>query len=457
MHFDLSDTIAAVASAAGGAVRGIVRISGPQAIACVTQCFAASNGQNVADIRRARCVDGLLQLGTPLGEVPCRLYLWPGTRSYTQQPSAELHTIGSPPIVNAALAAVCGFGARLAEPGEFTLRAFLAGRLDLTQAEAVLGVIDAGSRQELQVALAQLAGGIHAPLQTLRNQLLDLLAHLEAGLDFVEEDIEFITANELDAALAQIQTQLTTLAEQMQTRDTSPSAIRIALYGLPNAGKSSLLNALCGEEAALVSPVAGTTRDYVTRTVTIAGQICELIDTAGIGDVGEAAFSPGGMSQTRAQEVVDQAHVVLLCLDASQPRQAWEQAALQKADSRYLQVLTKSDLLATFPATTSAACHVSSRTGAGLANLREHIVALLANSISQETHVVSGTAARCRDSVRQAAEGVARAREIARLSLGEELVAAELRLALDELGRVTGAVYTDDVLDRIFSRFCIGK
>src|SRR4051794_14966228 len=197
MNFDLDDTIAAIATAPGGSLRGIVRLSGPNSVAIAGQVFHGSDEPRCDSATHPRCERGSVQLSRALGQVPATLYLWPTASSYTRQPSAELHLPGSSPLVEAALEAVCLAGARLARPGEFTLRAFLAGRLDLTQAEAVLGVIDAGSRQELDAALSQLAGGLATPLAALRGQLLDLLAELEAGLDFVDEDIEFISRDAL--------------------------------------------------------------------------------------------------------------------------------------------------------------------------------------------------------------------------------------------------------------------
>jgi tRNA modification GTPase len=191
------DTIAAIASAPGGAARGIVRLSGPGVLDCLKRSFVIADEQcsSLEAILAAHAVRGTLRL--PTTRLPCELYYWPGARSYTREPLAELHTLGSPPLLASALAALCQAGARLAQPGEFTLRAFLAGRLDLTQAEAVLGVIDARGRTQLDAALAQLAGGLSAPLGRLRERLIDLLAHLEAGLDFVEEKIEFISSAEL--------------------------------------------------------------------------------------------------------------------------------------------------------------------------------------------------------------------------------------------------------------------
>ena len=200
MVYCVDDTIAAVASAGGGAGRGVIRLSGPEALACLNRCFDADPANSIPTTQ-PRCVSGQLRLPEPLNSVSCDAYIWPTLRSYTRQPSVEIHTFGSPPILQAILRTLCDHGARLAEPGEFTLRAFLAGRLDLPQAEAVLGVIDAVSQKQLGRSLQQLAGGLSSQLSELRESLLNLCADIEAGLDFVDEDIEFVTSDEVVARL----------------------------------------------------------------------------------------------------------------------------------------------------------------------------------------------------------------------------------------------------------------
>src|SRR5262245_2521181 len=450
MTFDLDDTIAAIATASGSGLRGIVRLSGPRSVEIAAKLFAGEFSQSSPTCRR-----GTVHLPSDLGHVPATLYLWPTSRTYTGQPSAELHLPGSPPVLEAALEAACQAGARLARPGEFTLRAFLAGRLDLTQAEAVLGVIDADSRQTLRSALAQLAGGIAQPLRALRERLLDLLAQLEAGLDFVDEDIEFITAAELEQQLAAAAGLIDSLTDQMRSRGEAGLIPRIVLAGLPNVGKSSLLNALAEDSAAIVSDIAGTTRDFVTRRVKIGQRECLIIDTAG-----RFTAPPTTEMETAAQSLagqqIENADLMLLCLDASQTLQEWEKQQLRATDdSRMLTVWTKADLLAACnDAVSGPAVHTSSRTGAGIDALRSAIERALA-PIDSESGVVAGTADRCRESLRLAADALQRARTNA--AAAEELVAVEVRIALDEVGRVVGAVYTDDILDRVFSRFCIGK
>jgi tRNA modification GTPase len=455
VYHRLDDTIAALASAPGGAARGIVRLSGPGAVDCVESIFAADDAVRLHGVAGARTVAGRCPLNALGTWLPCTVYLWPGTRSYTRQPLAELHTLGSPPLLKALLEAVCAAGARLAEPGEFTLRAFLAGRIDLTQAEAVLGVIDAAGRSQLEIALAQLAGGLSEPLSELRERLLNLLADLEAGLDFVDEDIHFISCDELHAEVSEAATRVQALLDQISQRAMGGDEPVIVLVGLPNAGKSSLLNALAGEAAAIVSPQAGTTRDYVTKHVSILGLTCELVDTAGV----EQYSSPqsiAALAQRQSGRQSQRAEVQLLCIDGSREASAWERQEMLLDCQRRIPVLTKTDLCQSVDRK-SGAIATSSVTGQGLNELRAAIAQKIALQSHDASRVVAATAARSRASLEQALASLQAAQRQISMGQGDELIAAHLREALNELGHVVGAVYTDDILDRIFSRFCIGK
>jgi tRNA modification GTPase len=458
---DWQDTIVAPASAVGGAARGIIRVSGPEIPHLVATCFQSVTSSLPAT-GGTRLLTGNLLAPAPVGKIPCQLVYWPTSRSYTGQRAAEFHLPGSPPLIAIGVETLCHAGARLAQPGEFTLRAFLAGRLDLTQAEAVLGVVHARDQRELAVALEQLGGGLAGPLDDLRNQLLDLLAHLEAGLDFVEEDIEFIQPALLRQALEQAGDQIEQLLERMDRRTPAGHEFRVVLRGLPNSGKSSLLNALVGGTRAIVSAEAGTTRDYVRGSLDLHGLPVELIDTAGVeegfAENSAASHLVSQMAQQATCRQFEQAHVELFCLDSSRPPTSWEIAELQQVpDIPRIVVETKGDL-ATGPWKSSwAAIRTSSRTGDGLEELKRAIEGELRDTSGLTSEMVQGTAVRCEESLRRAGECLGRSREMVLSGEGEELVAGELRLALDELGRVVGAVYTDDVLNRIFSRFCIGK
>jgi tRNA modification GTPase len=279
---------------------------------------------------------------------------------------------------------------------------------------------------------------------------------LEAGLDFVEEDIEFVTAERLDCRLGEAAESISRLVRQMSSRHVAGGEFRVALIGCPNVGKSSLLNALAADQVALVSRRAGTTRDYLICRIDLEGVPCEIIDTAGLDQSGATAKPLESLSQEMTAAQQRDAHLQLLCLDSTRPLNAWEQAQLPcHSDSRCLLVLTKTDGPRSVELL-EPAIETSSRTGAGLEQLREAIRQRF-GSPSLESSVVAETVVRCRDSLRRVERCIRRARKLAITEAGEELVAAELRVALDELGRVVGAVYTDDILDRVFSRFCIGK
>jgi tRNA modification GTPase len=486
---DTDDTIVAIASAPSGGLRGIVRVSGRQAIEVVARLPQASDEVGLWAVQSALVVATTIRLPNVAAPLPVDCYVWPGVRSYTREPTVELHTVGSPPLVEALLRLVCAAGARLAQPGEFTLRAFLAGRLDLAQAEAVLGVIDAQDRRSLEVALGQLAGNVSRPLAALRETLLDLLAHLEAGLDFADEDIEFITAAELDEQLAAVLQSLERLSEQLTVRRQSGELVRIVLVGPPNAGKSSLFNRLT-THAALVSPTAGTTRDALTAllapwsddaAVVGLAQRCQIVDTAGVDDARVAGIDPAKVPpsiEAAAQGITAAqrrgADLELWCTPSdafADDDSAGDDAAgagvrnISEADAaglaaaRWL-VVTKADDPGDAWHAASASERrfiTSSRTGRGIEELAAAIVEFAANVVSGESVAVAATAARCEESLTLAHDALVRARQTLGQPAGQELVAAELRHALAELGKIVGAVYTDDILDRVFSRFCIGK
>jgi tRNA modification GTPase len=451
---DAEDTIVAIASPTSPAARGVVRLSGPDVLAILASLSITAPGTH-RSTRFAANID----LGPPIGSIPVSVLLWPNQRSYTGQPSAELHTFGSLPLLSGMVDAAIRCGARAARPGEFTMRAFLAGRLDLTQAEAVLGVIEAEQRGSLDHALQQLAGNLSRPLEQARSTLLDLLADVEAGLDFVDEDIEFISDESLIDRLAQIHRQLEETSCTMQARHGGAASANIALRGEPNAGKSCLLNRLAGQEVAIVADIAGTTRDTVSISTEVAGHPVTLVDTAGI----EAADSEiSRQSQDQGNRAGEVANVRLWCVDSSRADFAEAgdrlRAAAELTRRRNvidLWVATKADLVKQTDRSDWIYC--SAESGVGMNRLEATIEAAITQQDAQETGSVVGTAARCAQSLQGSIAAISQAIELTKQQAGHEFVASELRIAAQYLGEVTGTVYTDDILDRVFGRFCIGK
>ena len=506
MTLQLNDTIAALASAPGSGGRGIVRISGADVKSMVSSHFLPADvvRWNAARVAERHVGEWRLQVDSPWDDAPLRdglripvaVCFWPTNRSYTGQPLVELHLISSPPLLEALLTQLTRSGCRAARPGEFTLRAFLAGRLDLLQAEAVLGVIDAADHEELELALRQLAGGISHQIAAFRSDLLDLLAELEAGLDFVEEDIEFVSKEELLRRVREAQQQVTALCDQANRRLNSTSRPSVVLAGLPNAGKSTLLNALSGQSAALVSDVRGTTRDYLRVPLDRDGLHVDLIDTAGWDD---AASGIDSVAQQMRHEQWQNADLIVWCSDLSADDRQREEdeglfADVSRQQHRLLRIGTKADrqsepiidkscfktglltrsasegietsgvespsltLRVSFenisdPSTLS----VSATTGLGLDELCNRIRETLAIQTRGQRQLLGMTAARCQESLFAARDALRRTEDAISLGIGEDLVVIELRDVLQHLGHIVGAVYTDDVLDRIFSKFCIGK
>jgi tRNA modification GTPase len=442
---DPEDTIVALSSARGPGSRAIIRLSGSVALRCARALFNSS--EPISTTRRRWC-NGQVRLMGVHSSLPADLYYWPCPHSFTGQELVELHTLSSPPLVDLVIAQLLDAGARAAQPGEFTLRAFLAGKLDLTQAEAVLGIIEAGNRQELKQALAQLAGGVALPLQALREDLLNLLADLEAGLDFADENVHFIEPSELLGRLTKGLAQLELLRKQLEQRTVGNRPFRVVLVGRPNAGKSSLFNALAGGPSALVSPQPGTTRDYLVQRIEYADVQLEIIDTAGwqntAGTIEEQA-------QELAREQAEQADLLLLCLEAGQPDEEVARPFPHFCEGpTVVRIATKCDLAPPAPdrLATSAA------TGAGVEALR----ALLAEQArAHRQPALAPSLSRCRHHVAACLAQLRQAHEAVLFEEPAEVVALQLRGALDEIGEMVGAIYTDDLLDRIFSRFCIGK
>lgn len=464
--YPLEDTICAIASARSkGGLRGIVRLSGPEseeALNALGVCVPESPGT------RAFLFDSEIHLEN-LGKLPARIYVWRGGKSYTGQNAVEVHTHGVLPFLEKLVAVLCRTGhARLAQPGEFTLRAFLSGRLDLTQAEAVLGTIDAQNPKKLNAALHQLAGGLAHPLHDLRARLFDLLGHLEAGFDFADEDIEFISSEEIARGLCDCAGVVSGILAKMRSRGGGEVLARAVLYGSPNIGKSALFNALTGTENALVFDRPGTTRDYLCAALSLGDFTCQLVDTAG--DFDSDAQEIGVLNE-RSQELArtqrELADVPLYCFDAAEFVQSRPEALRrlrEKISGDAVVILTRCDLLCpekreafqkSFPEKWRL-LWTSAKTREGVDALKTRLGQILEERANDESDVVGATQTRCRASLQTALESLERAEMLCGTEF-QELIATEIRTALDQIGLMVGAVYTEDLLDSIFSRFCVGK
>ena len=482
---DIQRTIVALASPPRPADRAIIRIAGPET-AQVLKSLCPQVPDNFLHNTTLQWCECTCLLPTVPVSVPVTLLYWPDERSYTGTPAAELHLVGCVPLADAIINRCCELGAEPAGRGEFTLRAFLAGKLDLAQAEAVLGVIEADSEQSLRTALSQLGGNLAPAIAPLRASLIDIVAELEAGLDFVDEDIQFISNQQVISQLREVSRQLEQFAARLDTRSSTDRVPQVVLTGLPNSGKSSLFNALCQQSLAIVSDIPGTTRDYLQHRVKVQSAEFDLIDTAGSEELDEP--TPRAMAQAQLAHCLAQAQLGLLCIELTCPelaRDYWEQLQATAACSRWLVVGTKSDLcdeqeLANAQAVLNDVKRQLNAAGLVLTcsshfdeNHSRRSIERLMESIAREllrmdhgVHdgdwagplaVVHETAVRCRAALSAARSGIAAALEMAECGGGEELITAELRLVLDDLATIIGEVHSDDVLGEIFSRFCIGK
>ena len=432
------DTIAAVATPAGRGGIGVVRVSGNSVPAIASQVFGPlpePRHATHAVFRDAR--------GEALDE-GIALY-FPAPHSYTGEPVLELHGHGGPVVMQALLAACLDAGARLAEPGEFTRRAFLEGKLDLAQAEAVADLIDAASREAARSALRSLTGEFSAAIAALQAGLIDLRALTEAMLDFPEEDVDALHREDADAQLAAVRDALEDVLAKSRAGSLLRSGIHVVLAGRPNVGKSSLLNRLAGEERAIVTPVAGTTRDALREPIQIEGVPLILVDTAGLRSSSDMVERLG---IERTQRELERADVVIAVLEAGRGEQTLE--GLPESATR-IDVYNKADLAPGFVAP-QGRVSVSAKTGEGLDRLRKAILDAAGWSSSGEPVFLARE--RHLRALQHAREHLAAA---ARESRRWELFAEELRLAHSSLGTITGEFNADDLLGEIFSRFCIGK
>lgn len=439
MGMSSSDTIIAPATPPGRSALGLIRLSGPMA-------------REIAEFLAGRKLEPRRPVYTPLtddGSVldDAVVTFWQGPRSYTGEDTVEISCHGNPLILESILRACCRRGARLARGGEFTERAFLHERIDLTQAEAVMDLIQATSERSLRAARTLQEGHLGRKVREMIEELLQLLAHLEAYIDFPEEDIDPETGSgflqRINGLLGLLESLLKTAPEGRHLRE----GFQVVICGAPNAGKSSLLNALLRRDRAIVSPLPGTTRDTIEESITLHGMTVRLVDTAGL-RTGADAMEQLGINRTK--EALSNADLIILLVDPSEPG-----TLPDPGNSPTIHCHSKCDIH-TLPAP-EGWIRLSAHTGEGLDALQDRIVGHLA--LDETSPGLESLAINSRHEalLAQASDALLSAREGQATGRPPELISTDLRLALQSLSEITGEVSNEDVLDRLFKNFCIGK
>ena len=495
------DTIVAVATGRGGAI-AVVRVSGGDAVAITDRVFAARSGKPLSEaagytvhlgeirdgggILPSVLTDGQEMPQPPMGFSPTLLdgevvdevlvTVFRAPHSYTGEEAVEISCHASSYIENRIVQLLVREGARMATPGEFTVRAFLAGKLDLAQAEAVADLIASSDRAGHSLAMGQLRGGVSSALAGLRDELVTLASLLELELDFSEEDVEFASRERLEALAARIAGELDALTGSFALGNAIREGVPVAIVGRPNAGKSTLLNALVGDDRAMTSEIAGTTRDRIEERVNIGGVGFRFIDTAGLRPTDDLLER---MGIDRALEAVSAAYIVLLVVDAASAMREEVETQIAEldlsAEQRLCVVVNKIDkdrrsvdeLLPSVLTDGYGAClkfqgfsptviAISAKTGENLDTLRAWFSgAVDVSALEAGSAVLSG--ARHYEALTRAREAIGRVSGGLSSAVSADLLAEDLREALHHLGLVTGAVTSDDILGTIFSKFCIGK
>jgi len=461
--YSLDDTIAAISTPIGEGGIGIVRMSGPEALAIVQTIFIKGKSTNIQSPISNLQPPNRLHYGhiidpeteEVIDEVLVSYMKAP--RTYTRQDVVEINCHGGIAPLRRVLELCLRQGARLASPGEFTLRAFINGRIDLAQAEAVLDIVRAKTEAGLRVAMGQLEGRLSEQVRALRAQLIDLLAYLEATIDFEEDEIP---ERDIAPDLEEARQQLEKLLAQADRGIIYRQGIRTAIVGKPNVGKSSLLNALLRTSRAIVTPIPGTTRDTLEETLNLQGIPLVLVDTAGI--VAETEDVVERLSIERSQKALAQADLALLVVDGSEPlTEADHRIAELVADKTAILVVNKIDLprvAADFDILPEAPrVEISALTGEGLEELEETIVEVVFSGqvLASDEPLVSSP--RHKDILRRALDHVVSAQEAHAREMPADFVAIDLTSAVNALGEITGETVTEDLLEVIFSEFCVGK
>jgi len=453
----MEETIAAISTPLGEGGIAIIRISGPCAFAAADRLFVSRHGKPSTFPTHTIHFGTIVHDGDLLDQIMLSVMRAP--RTYTGEDTVEINCHGGILTARRILSACFHQGTRLAEPGEFTKRAFLNGRLDLTQAEAVMDLIHAKTDRAQAAAARVLEGHLSGHINRLRDQLVSVLAHIEAHIDFPEEDIQPDTHAELHRQIIAVRTGLQELLATAREGRILRHGIRIAIVGRPNAGKSSLMNALLGHDRSIVTPVAGTTRDTIEEYVNIGGIPIRLTDTAGLR---KARGVVEELGVARSRRSVEDSELVIHVLDASRPFSTADTEIHHHTNTKNtIYVLTKIDLVRRIklPAhlSDSKLVETSTKTGFGISNLRDRIVTTAGDGSSGQSHLDVAINERHRDSIEVALSTLVEAESQFLRHAGLEIVSQQIRSCLDALGVIVGKTTTEDILTQIFSKFCIGK
>lgn len=450
------DTIVAIATAAGPAAIAVIRLSGPGAISIANELFPSKDLHKEAS--HSLHVGILKDETGDIDEVVVSLYKAP--KSYTGEDVVEISCHGSAYIQQQILQACIQKGARLAKAGEFTQRAFLKGKLDLAQAEAVADLIASNTKASQKTALHNVRGGFSKQLSQMRDQLISFAALIELELDFATEDVEFADREKFKTLLLQLKSATTELLQSFELGNVIKNGVSVAIIGKPNAGKSTLLNTLLNEQRAIVSEIAGTTRDTIEETLNIRGILFRLIDTAGIRSHSSDVIENIGMQ--KSIEKMKSADIVLYIFDVQTETDEdikKQQALFESSGIRYLLVGNKADKAENNPAHhqhNKPVYFISAKNKTGMMALEEAIYrSFISHDAPAESNII--TNARHREALQKVQEGLGKIEEGLNSNLSGDLLALEIRSCLYHLGEITGEISNEDKLDFIFSKFCIGK
>jgi len=449
-------TIIALSTPQGAGAIGVLRLSGKEAVAIVTPIFKAKNGRPLSNIKSHQTTLGVIEdKGQPIDEVLVTPFLAP--RSYTGETVVEISCHGSSFILQRIFQLCIDKGAQAAEAGEFTLRAYLNQKMDLSQAEAVSDLIAAESEGAHRLALQQMRGGYSDEIKALRQQLLDFASLIALELDFSEEDVAFADQSQLSKLLIELETKLKALADSFTQGSVLKKGVPVAIVGKPNAGKSSLLNALLNEERAIVSDIAGTTRDSIEDTLNIEGISFRFIDTAGLRNTSDTIEAIG---VERAKEKMMQAQLILYVYDATDPDLALEkELETLPADTQLIILRNKIDLLPSqkIESLFNGKPHLGIATtdSNSIEILKSHLVEMFQLNPNSSAVIVSNM--RHYTAIQNTLEALGAIKQGMQDEIPSDLLSIDLNMALDALGVITGEVDTEDLLGNIFSKFCIGK